>query len=43
VSEAERTAIATLHAQIREKWRPRTTCEAQFATHPDCGNPPTVQ
>ena len=42
-SEAQQRAIATYEAEIKAKWRPRTTC-ATPATSPDfCSNSPTGQ
>jgi hypothetical protein len=39
-SEAQRQAVATLKAELRAKWLPRTICAPAVQTHPDCGNPP---
>jgi parvulin-like peptidyl-prolyl isomerase len=42
-SEAQASAITDFKAEFRARWRLRTTCARAYETHPDCGNPPTVE
>jgi parvulin-like peptidyl-prolyl cis-trans isomerase-like protein len=42
-SQAQVNAIGAFTAELRSRWRLRTTCAAVYANHPDCGNPPTVE
>jgi hypothetical protein len=42
-SQAQANAIDAFSTEFRSRWRLRTTCAAAYATHPDCGNHPTVE
>ena len=42
-SEAQQRALDEFNAQFTAKWRQRTVCAPPYATHADCGPPPSGQ
>ena len=41
--EAQQRALDAFTAEFTAKWRQRTACAPPYATHPDCGQPPSGQ
>ena len=41
--EAQQRALDAFTADFTAKWRQRTACAPAYATHPDCGQPPSGQ
>ena len=42
-SDAQQQALTAFQADFTAKWRARTTCAPEYATAPDCGNPPNSE